>query len=249
MKIRGFRVEPGEVAARLAAHPQIREAVVLARGEGAYVTWPPGGCRKRRRRPVMLAALHAWLAGALPDYMVPRSYVRLDALPLTPNGKLDKRALPAPTEDARVRGEYEAPQGDVETALAAQWCALLGLDQVGRHDSFFMLGGHSLLAMRLVSRLRRRGLCPESADDICRPAAGGDGGGLWRGVPGGASSRRERHYPAGDRPYPGDVTAGHPDAGRDRQYCRPGAGGDSEYPGHLRPVGVAGGDAVSPPAR
>ncbi|QLH62426.1 non-ribosomal peptide synthetase [Serratia symbiotica] len=157
VKIRGFRVEPGEVAARLAAHPQVREAVVLARGEGALrhlaAWWVP----KTEETACDAAALHAWLAGALPDYMVPRSYVRLDALPLTPNGKLDKRALPAPTEDARVRGEYEAPQGDMETALAAQWCALLGLDQVGRHDSFFMLGGHSLLAMRLVSRLRRAG--------------------------------------------------------------------------------------------
>ncbi|CAK1342182.1 non-ribosomal peptide synthetase [Burkholderia pseudomallei] len=87
--------------------------------------------------------------------MVPSAYVRLDAWPLTPNGKLDRRALPAPADDAYARAEYEAPQGAKEEALAAIWRELLHVERVSRHDNFFELGGHSLLAVQLVSRLRQ----------------------------------------------------------------------------------------------
>ncbi|WP_154394441.1 phosphopantetheine-binding protein, partial [Burkholderia pseudomallei] len=83
------------------------------------------------------------------------AYVRLDAWPLTPNGKLDRRALPAPADDAYARAEYEAPQGAKEEALAAIWRELLHVERVSRHDNFFELGGHSLLAVQLVSRLRQ----------------------------------------------------------------------------------------------
>ncbi|WP_258393846.1 phosphopantetheine-binding protein, partial [Lonsdalea populi] len=78
----------------------------------------------------------------------------LDALPLTPNGKLDRKALPAPDRSAVVSRGYEAPQGEVETALAEIWQELLGLARVGRHDHFFELGGHSLLAVQLITRIR-----------------------------------------------------------------------------------------------
>nr|CDS57832.1 hypothetical protein SYMBAF_310004 [Serratia symbiotica] len=157
VKIRGFRVEPGEVGGTAGGTPADPRSGGAGPGRGGGPS--PGRLvvPETEETACDAASLRAWWRGALPDYMVPRSYVRLDALPLTPNGKLDRRALPAPTEDARVRGEYEAPQGDVETILAAQWCALLGLDQVGRHDSFFMLGGHSLLAVRLISHLQRQG--------------------------------------------------------------------------------------------
>ncbi len=87
--------------------------------------------------------------------MVPSAYVRLDAWPLTPNGKLDRRALPAPADDAYARAEYEAPRGAKEEALAAIWRELLHVERVSRHDNFFELGGHSLLAVQLVSRLRQ----------------------------------------------------------------------------------------------
>ncbi|KAF9369890.1 hypothetical protein BGX21_005767, partial [Mortierella sp. AD011] len=87
--------------------------------------------------------------------MIPAAFVRLDVLPLTPNGKLDRRALPEPERDAFASQEYEAPQGEIETALAAIWIDLLKVERVGRHDNFFMLGGHSLLAVQMIERLRR----------------------------------------------------------------------------------------------
>ena len=86
----------------------------------------------------------------LPAYMVPVAYVRMEAMPLTPNGKLDRKALPAPEDDAYASQHYEAPQGEIETVLASLWAELLKLDRVGRHDNFFELGGHSLLAIPLL---------------------------------------------------------------------------------------------------
>src|SRR5262249_17239223 len=80
--------------------------------------------------------------------------VRLEELPLTPNGKVDRKALPAPAGDAYARREYEAPRGDVESAIAAIWSEELKVDRVGRHDNFFELGGHSLLAVRVIERMR-----------------------------------------------------------------------------------------------
>ncbi|WP_237577658.1 amino acid adenylation domain-containing protein, partial [Mycetohabitans sp. B6] len=152
VKLRGFRIELGEIAACLTAHPQVREAVVLATGEGldkrlvAYV--------QAEADEPLASTLCAQVAAKLPEYMVPSAFVRVDAWPLTPNGKLDRRALPAPDEAALAHQAYEAPQGELETTLAEIWAELLGVKRVGRHDSFFALGGHSLLAMRLISRVR-----------------------------------------------------------------------------------------------
>ncbi len=89
--------------------------------------------------------------------MVPASFVRLDAFPLTPNGKLDRQALPSPGDDDVARQVYEAPQGEVELALASIWSDLLHVKDVSRHDSFFALGGHSLLAVRLMNRISTLG--------------------------------------------------------------------------------------------
>ncbi len=156
VKIRGFRIEPGEIEARLIEHPQVQEAVVLALGEGhakrlvAYVVAEPD--------TQLAHTLRSHLAARLPEYMMPAAFVRLDALPLTPNGKLDRRALPAPDEEAFAHQVYEAPQGEIETTLAGIWTELLGVEQVSRHDSFFALGGHSLLAVQMIERLRRFGL-------------------------------------------------------------------------------------------
>jgi acyl carrier protein len=97
--------------------------------------------------------LRAHLGARLPDYMVPSAFVRLSALPLTVNGKLDRKALPAPADDAYARAAYAAPRGAVETALAQIWAELLGVERVGRHDNFFELGGHSLMAVQLAATL------------------------------------------------------------------------------------------------
>ncbi|MET3498385.1 amino acid adenylation domain-containing protein, partial [Variovorax boronicumulans] len=157
VKIRGFRVELGEIEAALQACPGVREAVVLARGEGAdkqlvaYVTGDvPGG------EDVQAQALREQLASRLPEYMVPAAYVQLEALPLTPNGKLDRRALPAPGDAAYGTREFKPPQGPIEETLAEIWQDLLGLERIGRADNFFELGGHSLLAVQLASRIRSR---------------------------------------------------------------------------------------------
>jgi amino acid adenylation domain-containing protein len=160
VKIRGFRIELGEIEARLAEHPAIREAVVLARED------QPGETRlaayyvpvTEDEDELGVDALREHLSKALPEYMVPAAYMRLEALPLTPNGKLDRKALPAPDDDAySVRG-YEEPQGEIETLLARIWVEVLKLDRVGRHDNFFHLGGHSLLAVTLIERMRRSGV-------------------------------------------------------------------------------------------
>ena len=156
VKLRGFRVELGEIAAVLDGHPAVREAVVLARedisGEMqllAYVvaTQPPGPSS---------SDLHRFMQAKLPDYMVPSVFVWLDALPLTPNGKVDRRALPAP-EGLRPELEavYVAPRTEVEHSIAAVWREVLGIDQVGIHDNFFHVGGHSLKALQVIARLRR----------------------------------------------------------------------------------------------
>ncbi|WP_042293232.1 condensation domain-containing protein, partial [Paraburkholderia mimosarum] len=155
VKIRGFRIEPGEVAAHLCGHAWVREAVVVAReeraGEPRLVAYVVAGPEAQEAQ--LAATLRAHLVGQLPDYMVPAAFVPLAALPLTVNGKLDRRALPAPADDAYARRGYEAPRGELETVLAQLWAELLGLERVGRHDHFFELGGHSLLAVQVSSRL------------------------------------------------------------------------------------------------
>ncbi|QTL39953.1 amino acid adenylation domain-containing protein [Xenorhabdus budapestensis] len=156
VKIRGFRIEPGEIEARLTEYPAVREAIVLALGEGqdkrlvAYVVAPADDG--------LVTCLYSHLRARLPDYMIPAAFVRLDAFPLTPNGKLDRRALPEPDQNAFAHQAYEAPQGEVEIALAAIWRELLEVEQIGRYDNFFALGGHSLLAMRMINLAAGRGL-------------------------------------------------------------------------------------------
>ncbi|MDB4952370.1 MAG: sypC, partial [Gemmatimonadetes bacterium] len=152
VKVRGYRVEPGEVEARLAAHPAVREAVVLVREDG------PGEARLVAYwlgEAVEPEVLRAHLAQALPPYMVPAAYVRMEQWPLTPNRKLDRRALPAPEGGAVAVRAYEAPVGHVEQALAAIWAQVLRVERVGRWDGFFDLGGHSLLAVQVISRVRQ----------------------------------------------------------------------------------------------
>ncbi|QPB24428.1 amino acid adenylation domain-containing protein (plasmid) [Rhizobium sp. 007] len=176
VKIRGFRIEPGEIAARLCEHARVREAAVVARQDRAgdkhlvaYVVCGPEAGSDDDDGSGLAVALRAHLGGRLPDYMVPAAFVRLEALPLTANGKLDRKGLPAPADDAYARRSYEAPQGEIETALAGIWAELLGVERVGRHDHFFELGGHSLLAVQLMERLRRLSLGVEVRTLFARP--------------------------------------------------------------------------------
>ncbi|WP_377155075.1 AMP-binding protein [Roseateles sp. UC29_93] len=154
VKVRGFRVELGEVEAQLRADPAIGEAIVTAQeGLGgtrlvAHVTGHEGVAPD-------VAALRERLSRVLTDAMLPAAFVVMDALPLTPNGKVDRRALP--DAETAGSGDHEPPDGPVETAVAAAWAEVLGAARIGRRDHFFELGGHSLLALRLIERLRREG--------------------------------------------------------------------------------------------
>jgi amino acid adenylation domain-containing protein len=150
VKIRGVRVEPGEIEAVLRDSPGVRDAFVAARpgprGEKHLVAWVVG-------EPEVPLREH--LRARLPETMVPSAFVRLDALPLTANGKIDRRRLPDPDwQRPELRGEPVAPRTPVERMLAELWKDLLGVETVGIHDSFFDLGGHSLKAGQLVLRVR-----------------------------------------------------------------------------------------------
>ncbi|WP_122692958.1 non-ribosomal peptide synthetase, partial [Pseudomonas viridiflava] len=157
VKIRGVRIELGEIEAQLSQLPGIEEALVLAREDEPGQPRLVGYFTEQADVTTLnVGELRTALLAVLPGYMVPSALVRLDAWPLTANGKVDRRALPVPDRDALNTGEYQAPQGELEIALAAIWSELLQVERVGRHDRFFELGGHSLLAMRMVSQVRQR---------------------------------------------------------------------------------------------
>ena len=155
VKIRGFRIELGEIGAQLLSQPEVREAVVVAQ-EGF------GGARlvayvvPQADSEVDTSSLREALGQKLPDYMVPGAVVTLDALPLNANGKIDRKALPEP--DLASSSQYEPPRGEVEEALVEIWSEVLSAERVGRHDNFFELGGHSLLALKVLEKMRHRGL-------------------------------------------------------------------------------------------
>jgi amino acid adenylation domain-containing protein len=153
VKVRGFRIEPGEIEAVLAMHPGVREALVVLRedapGDPRLVAYFVAGGEAPPAQ-----ALRALALDRLPEHMVPSAFVRLDAIPLSPNGKVDRRALPAPDREAGAAAAYVAPRSEVEEALAAIWSEVLGVERVGVHDHFFELGGYSLLAVRVGSRVQ-----------------------------------------------------------------------------------------------
>ncbi|MEW1749997.1 non-ribosomal peptide synthase/polyketide synthase [Streptomyces angustmyceticus] len=165
VKVRGFRIEPGEIESALRRSPHVRDAVVAVRAAAgqhptgparlvAYVV-PADGTPQ----PLPVPEVRDHLARLLPAHMVPSVFVPLDRLPLTPNGKTDRRALPDPDPaSSGTTGPHIAPRTDTERRIAQIWADVLGLDTVGADDNFFDLGGDSILSMQVVSRLRRAGL-------------------------------------------------------------------------------------------
>jgi amino acid adenylation domain-containing protein/non-ribosomal peptide synthase protein (TIGR01720 family) len=157
VKVRGFRVELGDIEAALAQHPAIREAVVVARTDrdgdkrlvGYFVASQLLG----------VGELRAFLARKIPEHMLPSAFIPLAAMPLTANGKIDRDALPSP-DGARPMLEvaFAVPHTEPERALASIWSELLGVEQVGIHDNFFELGGDSILSIQVIARARQRGL-------------------------------------------------------------------------------------------
>jgi amino acid adenylation domain-containing protein len=156
VKVRGFRVELGEIEQVLRAHPGVGQAVVALRDEElvAYVVPKQAGYAVSHADRPTREKLVEWLATQLPEYMVPNAIVLLDALPLTPNGKVDKRALPAPEGDA-VADAFVAPRTPTEEQLATIWREVLKKERVGATDNFLALGGHSLLAIRVLGRISK----------------------------------------------------------------------------------------------
>ena len=155
VKVRGYRIELGEIEAALGQHELIRECVVIVCED------EPGDKRlvayvvKEGDAVLPVKELRRFLKLRLPDYMVPASFVELESLPLTRNGKLDRQSLPAPERSwSELADEYVASRTPVEDLLTGIWAEVLGVEQVGVHDSFFDLGGHSLLATQLISRVR-----------------------------------------------------------------------------------------------
>ncbi len=155
VKVRGFRVELGEIETVLARHPALKAVAVTTRGTGSHTRLVAYVVPTAPEAPPAVGELRAFLGDRLPEYMVPTAFVILDALPLTPSGKVDRRALPEPEESRLSLGTaYVAPRTLLEEALAAMWAELLGLERVGVNHSFFELGGQSLLATRLIARVR-----------------------------------------------------------------------------------------------
>ncbi|MFE0102893.1 amino acid adenylation domain-containing protein [Streptomyces sp. NPDC059009] len=150
VKVRGFRVELGEIESTLTRHPAVRAAAVLVR-DGRLVGYviPTDGA------DLDTAALRAYAAGELPDHMVPTALVPIDRLPLSPSGKLDAAALPAPETAAAAR---RAPATDAEAVLLGVFRDVLGTDEIGPDDAFFTIGGDSIVSLQVVSRARRQGL-------------------------------------------------------------------------------------------
>ncbi|WP_194905700.1 non-ribosomal peptide synthetase [Catenulispora rubra] len=169
LKIRGFRVEPGEVEAALSSHPGVAQAVVTARQDGGvdkrligYIVADQDTALDGQDTALDGEAVRERLAGMLPDYLVPTAIVVLDALPLTANGKVDRAALPAPDFAALVTDR--APRTTTEELLSQLFARVLGLEQVGVDDGFFHLGGDSIMSLQLVARAHRAGIAITALD-------------------------------------------------------------------------------------
>jgi aryl carrier-like protein len=167
VKIRGYRIEPGEIENQLLGHEKIKDAVVINKESDkgdkylcAYIVKVPGV-------PGSAAVeLKDYLAGKLPDYMIPLYFVELEQIPLTANGKLDRKALPEPVIN---REDYVPPANETENTLVEIWQEVLGIQQPGVNDNFFDIGGDSIRAIQVTARLRQYGLELKVSDLFLHP--------------------------------------------------------------------------------
>jgi amino acid adenylation domain-containing protein len=169
VKLRGYRIDMGEVESTLRRQPGVAQCVVVVKEDEPGNQYLVAYLVAEINIEIDMRELREQLRKWLPEYMVPSMLVRLEQLPLTPNGKLDRRALPAPEAEAYVRRGYEPPDGELEARLARIWADLFKVERIGRHDNFFELGGHSLLAMRVVSQCRRLGITISDTDLFTHP--------------------------------------------------------------------------------
>ncbi|WP_426558532.1 amino acid adenylation domain-containing protein [Dapis sp. BLCC M172] len=160
VKVRGYRIETGEIESTLTQHPSVKQAVVLATEDNsgnkslvAYLVLESETPEVSQTEEI--GKLKQYLKERLPEYMIPSGFVVLPQLPLTPNGKVDRKALPIPDNISSVSTEYVAPETETQKLLAEIWQEVLGIEKVGIYDNFFDLGGHSLTAVKLVSQICR----------------------------------------------------------------------------------------------
>jgi acyl carrier protein len=156
IKLRGFRIEPGEIEANLTAHPLVRDAAIGVHGESSETQHLIAYIVRSEGSGSLTDELRSFLRSRVPEYMVPGAFVELDRLPLLPSGKLDRMALPTPSLDSLVeRRIIVDARTEIEAKLSSIWQEVLELDRVSIDDNFFDLGGHSLSGMRVLARMRR----------------------------------------------------------------------------------------------
>ena len=158
VKIRGYRIELGEIEATLRQHNGVRESVVLSHEEESGNKYLVAYVVPEKQFTLTTAELQGFLQDKLPSYMVPPTFIYLNALPLLPSGKVNRRELPAPDSRANLTGNYVAPRTANEKKLAEIWAKMLQLEQVGIYNNFFELGGDSILSMQIIAKANQAGL-------------------------------------------------------------------------------------------
>jgi polyketide synthase PksN len=167
VKIRGLRIEPGEIESRLQSHPLIKEAVVVAKDGKDGAKYLCGYVVVREE--VDQAALKAYLAQELPEYMIPAHIIQMEKIPLTANGKADRKALPDPDDSLVAAADYQAPRNDIEAKLVEIWREILKVPTIGINDNFFGLGGDSIKAIQVITRLRKNKLRLDAKNLLAHP--------------------------------------------------------------------------------
>lgn len=183
VKIRGFRVEPGEIESRLLEHQAVKEATVVAQedknGDKYLCAYIIAAQRKEKDAASSQESspaenhpdageLRRYLAGTLPDYMIPSFFVFLESFPLTPSGKIDRRNLPEAAHLIETKIDHALPRNKIEEEIAKMWLDVLDIKKVGIYDNFFELGGHSLKAIKLISAVQKNLNVKLSMTDIFR---------------------------------------------------------------------------------